>query len=514
MTPDAAGRWRLWPRGLGARLTVALLCLTAVGLFAFGAAGTTLLRHSMIDEVDGRLGGLRPAEGSGVDLPAPTDPWEPPAPLGSGTPDRPPLDQSDRTAPPFPTELRSLELDASGRVRSVVGVTPDDDALPDLSGWGVAELLAARGEPFTAPSTRGDGSWRVLALPREEGGVHVTAQSLDEVDDTLGRLVVIETVVGLALLVVLGAGAVAIVRLQLRPLREIERTAGAIAGGDLDRRVPALDPATEPGRLGAALNTMLGELAQALRERDRSAETTKRFVADASHELRTPLSSIVGFAALHRQGRDRGVVAEDPRTERWMSLIEEEAQRMGAMVDNLLVLSRFDETPHLQPGDVELGEIAERVTRAARVRAPETPIGLDVPEPVLAVADGERVRQVLENLVGNALHHTPPGTPVSVAVRRAPRPPAAAGPGAGTLPAGVGEVALLTVRDEGPGIPAAELPRLFDRFYRATGTPGGRSGAGLGLAISAAFVAAHDGRLTVASAEGRGTEFTVALPLG
>ncbi|TNM34625.1 HAMP domain-containing histidine kinase [Streptomyces sedi] len=419
-----------------------------------------------------------------------------------------------RGVPPFPTDLRSLEVDASGKVRSVVGITRDDQTLPDLSGWNVEELLAERDKPFTVPSTGGDGSWRVLSLPREEGGVRITAQSLDEVDDTLGRLVIIETVVGLALLVVLGAGAVATVRLQLRPLREIERTAAAIAGGDLDRRVPAQDPATEPGRLGAALNTMLGELAKAMRERDRSAETTKRFVADASHELRTPLSSIVGFAALYRQGRDQGVVADDPRTERWMSRIEEEAQRMGAMVDNLLVLSRFDETPHLQPADVELGGIAERVTQAARVRAPKTPIALDVPEPVLAVADGERVRQVLENLVGNALHHPPPGTPVSVAVRRAPRAPAPGAAAVGALPAGVSEVALLTVRDEGPGIAAEELPRLFDRFYRAPGAPGGRGGAGLGLAISAAFVAAHEGRLSVTSAEGRGTEFTVVLPLG
>ena len=486
-----AGRFRLWPRGLGARLTLALLALTTVCLFAFGAAGTALLRHSLIDEVDQRLNTLRPAEGR----PVPTPPT-----------DEDPL-------PPFPTDLRTLELDASGTVRRVIGVTRNDDSLPDLSGRSVAELRAARGDPFTVPGAERDGSWRVLTHPTRDGGVRVTAQSLDEVNNTLDRLIIIETVVGATLLLALAAGAVATVRLQLRPLRQIEQTAQAIAAGDLDRRVPAQDPATETGRLGAALNTMLGELAQALRERDRSAETTKRFVADASHELRTPLSSIVGFAALYRQGRRQGVVAQDARTERWMSRIEEEAQRMGTMVDSLLILSRFDETPHLQPSDVELGEIAERVVQAARVRAPGTPIELRVSEPVLAVADSERTRQVLENLVSNALLHTPHGTPVHVEVRRAHHPPPPGPASVGTLPEGVREVAVITVRDEGPGIPHRELPRLFDRFYRDS-SPQGRGGAGLGLAISATFVAAHEGRLSVDSTPGQGATFTVVLPLG
>ncbi|UED87475.1 sensor histidine kinase [Streptomyces profundus] len=485
----SGGRFRLWPRGLGARLTLALLCLTAVCLLAFGAAGTVLLRHSLIDEVDDQLAGL----------PISASPAQPPP--------------AEERPPPFPTSLRAIELDDSGEVERVVGRTSADEALPDLSGWSLDRLRAARGEPFTVPGTEGDGSWRVLTEPEPDGGVRVVAQSLDDVDDTLSRLVIIETAVGLTLLLALGAGAVATVRLQLRPLREIERTAQAIAGGDLDRRVPAQDPATETGRLGAALNTMLGELAQALRERDRSAETTRRFVADASHELRTPLSSIVGFAELYRQGRRRGVVAEDPRTERWMSRIEEESQRMGTMVNNLLILSRFDETPHLQPSDVELGEIAARVTRAARERAPGAVLELQVCEPVFLVADSERVRQVLENLVGNALTHTPAGTPVRVEVLRAGHPPPPGPVTVGQLPPGVREVGVITVRDSGPGIPRDELPRLFDRFYRAS-TPQGRSGAGLGLAISAAFVAAHDGRLSVDSAPGRGAVFTVVLPLG
>ncbi|MFD3685412.1 sensor histidine kinase, partial [Nocardiopsis sp. NPDC058631] len=270
---------------------------------------------------------------------------------------------------------------------------------------------------------------------------------------------------------------------------------------------------TETGRVGTALNTMLTRLSQALRERDRAAETTRRFVADASHELRTPLSSIRGFAELYRQGRDRGMDSEAAGADRWMSRIEGEAERMGNMVHDLLILSRFDETPVLERSDVELRGIAQEVVLAARARTPGTPLELVASPAVHAVGDGDRIRQVLENLVGNALAHTPRGTPVRVRVTRTEHPPPRGPAHAGALPPGVSEVAVLTVSDEGPGIPPKELPHLFDRFYRGDRARAG-AGSGLGLAISAAFVAAHDGYLTAESSPGRGSVFTVVLPLG
>ncbi|WP_017573952.1 sensor histidine kinase [Nocardiopsis halotolerans] len=491
---------RPWPRSLEAGLTLAVLCLTTVCLVAFGAAGTLLLQRSLTAEADQALHRLMgPEYGSGGP--------EPPA--GAGTPEPPGGPQP----PPLPTDLRTLFIDADGDVVESVGRTSSDDGLPDASAISVQELRARAGEPFTLPGTADEGDWRVLTTVREDGGVFMTAQSLSGIEDTLDQLVLIEAGAGLVVLTAVGFGAAAIVRLQLRPLREIESTARAIAAGDLDRRIPHQDPATETGRLGASLNTMLGELSGALGERDRAVEATRRFVADASHELRTPLSSIRGFAELYRQGRRQGLVAEDARADRWMSRIEDEAGRMGSMVDDLLMLSRFDEAPELERSDMELVGIAERVVLSARARAPRTPVELEADGPVRAVGDGDRVRQVLENLVGNALTHTPEGTPVRVSVSRTQDPPPPGPAHAGALPPGVSEVAVITVEDEGPGIPREGLPHVFDRFYRADG-PRQQAGAGLGLAISAAFVAAHDGYVTVASTPGAGSAFTVVLPLG
>ena len=479
------------PRSLAARLTLAVVCLSAVGLMTFGAAGTLLLERSLTEEVDNRL----------RTLPV----------LGRDGAPPPPGDRSE--APPFPTDLRSLTIGADGSVLDSVGQTGSDSSLPDTSVLDTEELRRRAGEAFDLPSTSGGSDWRVLTSPGEDGSVHLVAQSLAGVDGTLNRLLLIESVVGLAVVTALGFGAAAIVRLQLRPLREIEATAQAIAGGDLDRRVPAQEATTETGRVGAALNTMLARLSLALRERDRAAETTRRFVADASHELRTPLSSIRGFAELYRQGRSRGMDSEAAGADRWMSRIEGEAERMGNMVHDLLILSRFDEAPALERSDVELGRIAREVVLAARARVPGTAVELVAPSAVQAVGDGDRIRQVLENLVGNALAHTPRGTPVRVRVTRTGCPPPLGPAHAGSLPPGVSDVAVLTVSDEGPGIPPKELPHLFDRFYRGDQARAG-AGSGLGLAISAAFVAAHDGYLTVESAPDRGSVFTVVLPLG
>ncbi|MFD3688259.1 HAMP domain-containing protein, partial [Nocardiopsis sp. NPDC058631] len=205
------------PRSLAARLTLAVVCLTAVGLVTFGTAGTLLLERSLTGEVDNRLRTL-PEVGRDNDRP-------------------PPGDRSQ--APPFPTDLRSLTIGADGSVLESVGQSGSDSSLPDTSALDAEELRRREGEPFDLPSTSGGSDWRVLTAPGEDGTVHLVAHSLAGVDGTLRRLLLIEAVVGLAVVGALGFGAAAIVRLQLRPLREIEATAQAIAGGDLDRRVPA-----------------------------------------------------------------------------------------------------------------------------------------------------------------------------------------------------------------------------------------------------------------------------------
>ncbi|MDA0566687.1 HAMP domain-containing histidine kinase [Streptomonospora sp. S1-112] len=489
-TPPAPRARRLPPLGLARRMTLVVLVLAALCLAVFGAAGAALLYRSLLHEADDRLHTLVGG------------------PHEDGPPPRPPAGDGP---PPFPTDLRTLTVDAEGEVSDVVGRTGTDATMPDVAALGAAELRDRAGQPFTVSGTGGT-RWRVLTATDADGGARVAAQSLAEVDGTLTQLLLIEAGLGAAVLALLGAAAAATVRVQLRPLHAIEATAQAIAGGDLDRRIPDQDPRTETGRLGAALNTMLAGLARAVRDRDRSAAATRRFVADASHELRTPLSSIRGFAELYRQGRAQGVVTPDERADRWMSRIEQEAARMAGLVDDLLVLARFDEAPELEREPVELGEVAESVAAAIGARSPGTPITVAAPEPVTVTGDPDRLRQVLENLVGNAAVHTPPGTPVrvSVAARSAPPPPGAAGVGA--LPPGTARVAVVTVHDDGPGIAPDALAHVFDRFYRVDEARS-RGGAGLGLSISAAFVAAHDGAIAVDSAPGRGTDFTVALPM-
>ncbi|GAB3466438.1 hypothetical protein GCM10027570_55710 [Streptomonospora sediminis] len=504
MTPPVR---RLPPRALGARLSLVVLCLTTLCLVAFGGAGAVLLHRSQLQEVDTRLHGILagphggpPPSGSADGGPDDSEPGggSDPDPGGAGP-------------PPFPTDLRTLTVDTDGRTVDVVGRTSTDASLPDLDPLSLQQLRDRAGDPFNVPGGSGDSRWRVLTEPQDDGTVLVAAQSLAEADGTMTRLLLIEAAVGAVLLGLLGFAAVATVRLGLRPLHEIEATAQAIAGGDLDRRIPDQDPATETGRLGAALNAMLAGLAQAVRERDHSVEVTRRFVADASHELRTPLSSIRGFAELYRQGRAQGAVAEDAKADRWMSRIEDESARMAGLVEDLLLLARFDEAPMLDRTRIELGEVAEQVAADLRARTPAEPIAVAAPAPVPAVGDADRIHQVLQNLVGNAVDHTPPGTPVEVAVYTAAAPPPQGAATVGALPAAAAGVAVIAVHDAGPGIPADQVARVFDRFYRMDESRS-RGGAGLGLSISAAFVTAHGGFITVGSAPGEGTTFTVALP--
>jgi two-component system OmpR family sensor kinase len=301
----------------------------------------------------------------------------------------------------------------------------------------------------------------------------------------------------------------ALVRTSLRPLEEIESTAEAIAAGNLSRRVPAQDPRTEVGRLGRALNGMLSQIETAFRAREaseararRSEDRMRRFVADASHELRTPLTSIRGFAELYRQG----AVVDPDDVARAMRRIEGEASRMGLLVEDLLLLARLDQHRQLERRPVDLLTLAVDAVHDARAVAPERRIALDVrPQTAgdsapVVLGDEPRLRQVLSNLVGNALTHTPAGTPVTVRV--------------GTAQENGSGWAVLDVADTGPGLAPEETERVFERFYRADPSrTRGQGGIGLGLSIVAALVAAHGGTVDVASAPGAGATFRVRLPL-
>ncbi|MGC9668918.1 sensor histidine kinase [Planosporangium sp. 12N6] len=395
-----------------------------------------------------------------------------------------------------------------------------------------AEIQSRTGVPYTVQAPSGK-RWRVLVSGRPNGQVLIVGQLMTDVDEAMARLIAIDVVVGSAVLVMLAAVGVALVRASLRPLVEIERTAAAIASGQLGRRVPESDPATEVGRLARALNTMLAQIEGAFAARSaseraareaeaaardaaaaaqlseararRSEERMREFVADASHELRTPLTTIRGFAELYRQG----AVAPE-QTADVLRRIESEASRMGLLVEDLLLLARLDQERPLILAPVELRTLVSDAVAAAHAIAPDRPITLDAPtdgRPVLVYGDEPRLRQVLGNLMTNALTHTPPASAVTLRL------------------ALDDDGAVMEIIDNGPGIAPEQADRVFQRFYRvdkartrqAAGggqaTAGRHSGAGLGLAIVAALVAAHDGSVEVDSVPGQGATFRVRLPL-
>ncbi len=331
-----------------------------------------------------------------------------------------------------------------------------------------------------------------LLGPTSFPGTLVVAVPLTDVDQTLSRLLVVELLVSGGVLIALGAVAWWIVKAGLRPLDEMAATAGAIAAGDLTKRVPAGDDGTEVGRLGLALNVMLGEIEESFATRQASEDRLRRFLADASHELRTPLTSIRGYAEMF----DRG--ARDSPEDLAVSMrhIRQDADRMSALVEDLLVLARLDRERPLAHERVDLRPVLESAVADVVVREPDRSVELSAPEPAVVAGDADRLRQVVDNLLVNAVRHTPPGTPIEVELRHD------------------GDFAVIGVRDHGPGIPPEERSRIFEPFYRSDPSRSRATGGeGLGLAIVETIVRAHGGRVGVEGPEGEGARFWVRIPL-
>jgi two-component system OmpR family sensor kinase len=272
-------------------------------------------------------------------------------------------------------------------------------------------------------------------------------------------------------------------------------TAGLIAEGNLSHRITHDDRATEVGQLGHALNVMLGNIETSFTEKEESERRLRQFVADASHELRTPLTSIRGYAELFRSG-----AAADPATlERVMLRIESEGERMGRLVEDLLLLARLDQGRPLERATIDLVPLVTEAVEDARIVALDHPIDLTAPDEARITGDANRLRQVIGNLLTNARVHTPPGTPVHVSLVTS------------------GDIVTLTVGDEGQGIAPDDARHVFDRFFRADTSRtrvGDDHGSGLGLSIVASIVAAHGGHVTLDTAPGQGATFTVTLPGG
>jgi two-component system OmpR family sensor kinase len=384
-------------------------------------------------------------------------------------------------------------LDSAGNVLAEVTPTlrEGNEPPPDLPRLTAAAVQQREGRPFTVSARGGGFDYRVLVTPTADGSV-VTAISLRELHSTVRRLEVIEVVATAAVLALLGILGFWVVRVGLRPLAEMGATADAIAAGDLSRRVEPTDERTEVGRLGVALNEMLGQIEAAFDERRESEDRLRRFVADASHELRTPLTSIRGYAELFRRG-----AAANPRDlATAMRRIEEEAARMGVLVDDLLLLARLDQGRPLERDPVDLVTVVEDAVHDARAVEPDRPIGFEPDGPLVVAGDDARLRQVVANLLGNVRVHTPTDTPVEVRLARDDGH------------------AVLEVADEGPGLPQDAAAHAFERFYRADPSRArGSGGVGLGLSIVDAIARAHGGRAEVESAPGRGATVRVVLPL-
>jgi two-component system, OmpR family, sensor kinase len=489
--PLAAGRRLLERTPLQVKLIVAVLALVTVALVLIGLASAAALEGYLVGRLDDQLALVADRFQHEEDRFGP-------GPGGGQGP-----------GPPSPYLVQ--KRDTSGRIlKSLPNDSLDSEESPPRIPSDAAWFSEHAGKAVTVPATSGDGRWRVVVDPTGDGANVVVAASLGGIDSTTRQLRTIDLVVSLVVLVLLAGAGAAIVRASLRPLVEIEQTARAIAAGDLTRRVPDRDPRTEVGRLGRALNTMLAQIESAFSARAaseasarRSEDRMRRFVADASHELRTPLTTIRGFAELYRQG-----AARDPaELDRLMRRIEDQAARMGLLVEDLLLLARLDRQRPLDRSPVDLLAVAADAVADAHAVDPdrriELVLGSGDAEPrhaLVVLGDAERLRQVLANLVDNALRHTPANSPVEVRVGEAAldgRPAAA-----------------VEVVDHGPGLTPEQTERVFERFYRADrARSGADGGTGLGLSIVAALVAVHGGTVQVDSVPGRGARFRVVLPL-
>jgi two-component system OmpR family sensor kinase len=458
-------------------LGMALVALV-LGLAAVVIARATE-RH-LVDQVDDQLRDARPQLRG---------------PYAPGTDDGGRGPEGGQGGPPARLSALYLgRIDAGGELHTVYApnLRGDDVPLPEVDDGAVAALRV--GDAVTVGAVDADDRYRMLAVgDRRAGTVFVAALPLDDVDEAVRRLVAVEVLAVLAIVAMLGLVTWWVMRLGIRPLRHMTETAGAIAAGDLSQRVPEAAPGTEAGDLGVALNGMLGRIEEAFDQRTASEARLRQFIADASHELRTPITTVRGYAELYQAGALR----EPADLDEAMRRTQQEAERMGSLVEDLLHLARLDQGRPVERTPVDLAALAADAVLDAQAVAPDRTLRTVADGPVVVLGDEARLRQVTANLVGNALVHAPDA---AVEVRVS----ADAEGGAG----------VLEVVDEGPGMAAEDAARAFERFYRADASrQRHRGGSGLGLAIVEATVRAHGGQVGIETAPGEGTTVRVTLPL-
>jgi len=522
------GNWasRAWSRGrslpkrtsLRTKLVTAVFTLVLVALAAMGAGSISLLRWELFNSLTGYL---RSQDIYRIDNCVNSF-------LTSGSNAGCPQNVAISW---IPAQGQAVNISSPQASATTVYSPPN---LTGVTSW----LADNPRQPLTVPAYTGGGKWRVMAFPVTPNGSNgpvvgdvVLGEDATSTYNTIRQLTDLDIVISLAILIVVTIAGFVVVQSNLRPLVEIEETAEEIAEGHLNRRVPEHDPGTEIGSLGRSLNTMLSQIESAFHDREKSEAAAhesenrmRRFIADASHELRTPLTTIRGFAEYYRQrgGLIHQWDEEEPHVvsgltpadlDRIMHRVEAEAARMGLLVEDLLVLARVDQQRPLARNPVDLLTLAADAVHDSRMLAENRDISLTVQPGAafLVIGDEPRLRQVIGNLMSNALTHTPDGTSVEVLIGSgtvAPEPVTDAPPAAPSA------AVVLEVKDYGPGMTAEQAGRVFERFYRADqARTRATGGSGLGLAIVAALVAAHGGTASVVTAPGQGATFRVVLPL-
>jgi len=549
-----------WWNGISLRtkITGVTVLLLTFGLAVAGAGTVSVLRGYLMDQTDAKVNSLYTSAGS--------------LPISN-------VASCAVVYSPNGTLFAVLRSNGSIKCTNV----PDSKSAPDTSGLTVAwaNALDSQAQGAILPKTtignhEGTSHWRVVAFPFQlddsDFVVIIVGQSIDDVDSTVSRFMLIFFGFALAVVVFGAATTQLLVTSTFAPLRDVEATAARFAAGDYSQRLGGATPNTEVGRLNRSLNTMLARIDRAFADRQRTVEQMRRFVGDASHELRTPLVSLRGYAELYRMG----AITSPDDVAQAMDRIEREAIRMGGLVEDLLELARLDEAKPLRLEPVDLLPIAQDAALDAtasnplrlitvvvpeRLDAPEAdevagvagvagvaavagggaatstaaptappaavtitgpisfagatlarlrrrrPSGAAVPPPVslpipdvgpIVLAEGDKIRQVITNLIGNATRFTPPDSPVELAVEvdRA---------------GGFGQISVV---DHGEGIPPQLREKIFQRFWRAdTSRTRDTGGSGLGLAIVAGIVANHHGHVEVVETPGGGATFRVSLPL-